>query len=169
MHVLADMCHGEGHQTVILELKQFVWLCVLLSWLLSVLTFSKVCPKTHSTYSFLPFFSELEGIHARELREIASVQRSKTVITGDMMPLVDALPHMEERGHKSGAAPSKSAPRERRSSGKYTKRCEICRVVVVRRQEALFYWYSVRTWYINSWKVYVATQQSIWSKTSWAV
>lgn len=113
----------------------------------------------------MPFLSELEGIHAKELREVASVQRSKTVITGDMMPLVDALPHTEERGHKAGAAPSKSAPREGRSSGKYTKRCENCRVMVVRRQEALFDWYSLTDTYIVE-KVYVATQQSIWSKNS---
>ena len=68
-------------------------------------------------------FSELEGIQAKELREMASRQRSKTVITGDMMPLVDALPHTEGEGSKVGLTPRRSVPPERRKHGKYTKRC----------------------------------------------
>lgn len=107
-----------------------VYFCIMyISWLLIFLTFGEASFSAHSASSCLPSFSELEGIQARELREIASTQRSKTVITGDMMPLVEALPQVEGKGPKVGPAPSKPVPLKRRNNGKYTKRCENCNMV----------------------------------------
>ena len=64
---------------------------------------------------------ELESVRVDEIRREAAEQRSKSVITGDMQPLVDALPTTEEVNKPTNSQVA-SKSNLGRKHGKYRKR-----------------------------------------------
>ena len=64
---------------------------------------------------------ELQSVHVKELCKVAAERRSKSVVTGDMQPLMDALPIVEEV-KRTKCNETRKTPAHANKHGKYRQR-----------------------------------------------
>ena len=64
---------------------------------------------------------ELQSVHVKELCKVAAERRSKSVVTGDMQPLMDALPVVEEV-KRTKRNETRKTPTQANKHGKYQRR-----------------------------------------------